>query len=453
MFIEIGIAIFLVFQLRKTLRTFSPDPEWEKRLTIALYVIAVCAILEAAFHVEYITKWIWHLLLLFIIVLAFQKKEFHPSRLTLYAVLPLVLLSLLSSIVQAISPVYYKSLDLYMDYANLVAITWLIALLVRSKKLNKTLLEERKQREEELEEYRLMTERKAELETVVLERTAELMKQKEELQQAITDLKSTQAQLVQREKMASLGELTAGIAHEIQNPLNFVNNFSEVSAELSEELQHEVNKLSIEPEQKSSLNSILSDIKHNQQKINHHGKRADGIVKGMLMHSRKSTGEKELTDINLLADDYMQLSYHGLRAKDKSFNATMQTYYNKDLQKINVVPQDMGRVFLNLFTNAFYAVGEKKKRGVEDYEPVVRVYTSKLNSFIEIRIKDNGDGMSQDILDKIYQPFFTTKPAGHGTGLGLSISYDIIKAHGGELSVNTKEGEFAEFIIKLPIVL
>jgi signal transduction histidine kinase len=245
--------------------------------------------------------------------------------------------------------------------------------------------------------------------------------------------------------MASLGELTAGIAHEIQNPLNFVNNFSEITTELIEDLKAE---LATGNQQEAIL--IADDIKENEQKINHHGKRADAIVKGMLQHSRSSSGVKEPTDINALCDEYLRLSYHGLRAKDNTFNATFHTDFDNSISKINVIPQEIGRVLLNLYNNAFYAVAEKKKQQVEGYEPSVSVSTKKQNDKIEIRVKDNGNGISQKIADKIFQPFFTTKPTGQGTGLGLSLSYDIIKAHGGDLLVETKEKEGAEFTIKIP---
>ncbi|RTL57584.1 MAG: hypothetical protein EKK37_16245 [Sphingobacteriales bacterium] len=275
-----------------------------------------------------------------------------------------------------------------------------------------------------------------------------------QLQKSIEDLKETQAQLIHSEKMASLGELTAGIAHEIQNPLNFVNNFSEVSVELADELKTEINNLPIDAGKKTELESLINDLVQNQQKINFHGKRADTIVKGMLQHSRSSTGIKEPTNINTLADEYLRLSYHGLRAKDKSFNATMKTDFDENLPVINVVAQDIGRVILNLITNAFYSVTEKKAlkqaQGVS-YEPTVSVSTKKLPGAVEVRVKDNGMGVPQKVLDKIFQPFFTTKPVGQGTGLGLSLSYDIIKAHGGDLKVVTTEGEGAEFIIQLPL--
>jgi signal transduction histidine kinase len=270
------------------------------------------------------------------------------------------------------------------------------------------------------------------------------------IEKAYGDLKSTQSQLIQSEKMASLGELTAGIAHEIQNPLNFVNNFSEVSNELIEEIQEERAKKQEERDEEL-VGEILNDIKQNLEKINHHGKRADAIVKGMLQHSRISSAVKEPTDINKLADEYLRLAYHGLRAKDKSFNATMKTDFGESIGNINIIPQDIGRVILNLITNAFYVVNEKQKSGIENYEPTVEVNTKKEDNKVFISVKDNGNGIPQKVLDKIFQPFFTTKPTGQGTGLGLSLSYDIVKAHGGELKVETKEGEGSEFIILIPI--
>ncbi|WP_018616342.1 ATP-binding protein [Segetibacter koreensis] len=269
-------------------------------------------------------------------------------------------------------------------------------------------------------------------------------KAKVQIEKAYDDLKSTQAQLIQFEKMASLGKLTAGIAHEIQNPLNFVNNFSDVNTELIAELQTELKGGNIE-----EAFAISNDLKENEQKINHHGKRADATVKGMLQHSRASTGKKEPTDINALSDEYLRLSYHGLRAKDKSFNATIETHFDESIGKIEVVPQDIGRVLLNLFNNAFYAVSEKKKQLGGTFEPTVEVYTKRENDKVIVAVRDNGVGIPTKIVDKIFQPFFTTKPTGQGTGLGLSLSYDIVKAHGGELKVHSKEGEGSEFTIYL----
>ena len=265
------------------------------------------------------------------------------------------------------------------------------------------------------------------------------------LEKTLSDLKSAQAQLIQSEKMASLGELTAGVAHEIQNPLNFINNFSEVNKELIDEMEQEIDKGSTE-----NLRSIASDIKKNEEKIIHHGKRADAIVKGMLQHSRKSTGQLVPTDINALADEYLLLAYHGLRAKDKSFNVTIQTNFDPIIGSISMIPQDIGRVLLNLYNNAFYAVNEKKNQQPEGYEPTVSVSTEKTGDKVEIRVKDNGIGIPQKVVDKIFQPFFTTKPPGQGTGLGLSLSYDTIKAHGGAINVETNEGQGAEFVIQIP---
>jgi two-component system, NtrC family, sensor kinase len=282
------------------------------------------------------------------------------------------------------------------------------------------------------------------------EQKQEIGIQKTKAENALEDLQLTQAQLIQSEKMASLGELTAGIAHEIQNPLNFVNNFSEVSNEMIAEMVEEADKGNI-----TEVKAIAADIKQNLEKINHHGKRADAIVKGMLQHSRSNSGQKELTSINALADEYLRLSYHGLRAKDKLFNAALHTDFDEGIGKINIIPQDIGRVFLNLYNNAFYAVAEKKKAWVSSvqqiYEPVVSVSTKKIENKIHITVSDNGNGIPQKAVDKIFQPFFTTKPTGQGTGLGLSLSYDIIKTHGGEIKVETKEKEGTAFTVELPL--
>jgi len=287
-----------------------------------------------------------------------------------------------------------------------------------------------------------------------------LSQQKSELESTLDTLKTTQNQLVQSEKMASLGELTAGIAHEIQNPLNFVNNFSEVNAELIDELRTE-----LENGTKQQAIEIANDIKENEEKIIFHGKRADAIVKSMLQHSRSSTSKKELTDINVLTDEYLRLAYHGMKAKDKSFNVTVKSEFDTTIEKVYVMQQDIGRVILNLITNAFYVVNEKKHQEGDNYEPVVTVSTKGIKyppgglpagqaglGAFEISVRDNGNGIPQKVLDKIFQPFFTTKPAGQGTGLGLSLSYDIItKGHGGELKVETKEGEGSVFIISIPV--
>jgi signal transduction histidine kinase len=272
-----------------------------------------------------------------------------------------------------------------------------------------------------------------------------LQAEKKRAEEALKELKSAQALLIQSEKMASLGELTAGIAHEIQNPLNFVNNFSEVSNELMDEMNAEIEKGEM-----NEARTIAADIKQNLEKITYHGKRADAIVKSMLQHSTNSSGIKEPTNINALADEYLRLAYHGLRAKDISFNASMKADYDETIGSIDIISQDMGRVILNLITNAFYAVSEKGKLGTGGYEPTVTVSTKKIDGRIEIRVSDNGNGIPPKVLDKIFQPFFTTKPTGQGTGLGLSLSYDIVKAHGGDLKVESTEGEGAAFVVQIP---
>ena len=287
------------------------------------------------------------------------------------------------------------------------------------------------------------------LEQRVGERTAQLQEQKESLQTALSDLKASQLQLVQKEKMASLGELTAGIAHEIQNPLNFVNNFAEINAELLSEIKERIEAENFDEAITKDINPLFDDITDNMRKIVQHGKRADNIVKNMLQHSQKQTGVMELTDINELADEYLKLSYHGFRAKHKLFTCTMETLYDPGIDKINIIPQDIGRILINLFNNAFYSMNEKVKKKEKDYVPFISLFTKKKENKIQLIIRDNGLGIPQKIIDKIYQPFFTTKPTGEGTGLGLSLSYDIIKAHQGDLHVDSAEGEFAEFKIEL----
>ena len=292
---------------------------------------------------------------------------------------------------------------------------------------------------QEQEKQQILTSQNEILENQVALRTAAL-------NQSINNLKATQNQLIQSEKMASLGELTAGIAHEIQNPLNFVNNFSEVNTELIAEMKQELEKGDLD-----EVNALAGDIEENSKKITMHGKRADAIVKGMLQHSQSSSGKKELVDINAWADEYLRLSYHGLRAKDKSFNAELVTNFDATLPKINVIPQDIGRVFLNLFNNAFYAVNQKQKTAGVDYKPEVSVTTYSENNLVNINVKDNGIGIPNAIKDKIMQPFFTTKPTGEGTGLGLSLTYDmVVKGHGGSININSVEGEGSEFIISIP---
>ncbi|MBK8621675.1 MAG: hypothetical protein IPN79_07900 [Saprospiraceae bacterium] len=337
---------------------------------------------------------------------------------------------------------------------NYITIAFLFEVIILSYLLtkrieweNRSIIQSREETQKKLLATTLENERIIKNQNVILEQEVE--QRTKELQNSLDHLKKAQAQLIQSEKMASLGELTAGIAHEIQNPLNFVNNFSEVSAELVEEIDAELNKGDI-----NEAKNITNDLKSNLEKINHHGKRAADIVKGMLQHSRNNSGQKELTDINVLCDEYLKLAYHGLRAKDKSFNATLETEFDSSIPKVNVVSQDLGRVILNIITNAFYAVNERSKNVLannKDYSPMVSIRTKKSGNKIEIAISDNGAGIPNHIKDKIFQPFFTTKPTGQGTGLGLSLAYDVIKSHDGELKVDTEINKGTVFTITLTI--
>ncbi|MCF2446442.1 ATP-binding protein [Dyadobacter sp. CY345] len=448
------VVFFLIQFIRKRLNTAVVLPEWDKKLLLARYTAIG---LLAAFYMlneSTLVHWLWYPFVLSILYTIYKEKDFESIRSTVQSLFPFIAVSFLGDLFKLISPTQYKEYHDYFDVAKAFAFLWMLALWYNFQKQQKVLdkeREEQKRRDEENEA------KKASLEYLVAERTQELTIQTMELQKALDELKATQNQLIQSEKMASLGELTAGIAHEIQNPLNFVNNFSEVSVELCQELEEEIKKTEIPDADKEYIAGIISDLSQNQQKITHHGKRADSIVKGMLQHSRTSSGKKEPTDINALADEYMRLAYHGLRAKDKEFNATLTTDFDSTIGKIEVMPQDLGRVFLNLFTNAFYAVAEKKKLNkdnptFENYKPEVKITTKLFGGKLYIRVSDNGTGMPESVKSKIFQPFFTTKPTGQGTGLGLSMSYDIVtKTHEGVLDVSSKAGEGTEFKITLPV--
>jgi len=299
------------------------------------------------------------------------------------------------------------------------------------------------------EQQKALKEQNSLLEQRVEERTSELVHQKENLQVALAELKLSQMKLIQKEKMASLGEFTSGVAHEIQNPLNFVNNFAEINSELLAEIKERLNEDSESDALRNDLKPIIEDLAENSTKIHQHGKKADKIVKSMLQHSRKQVGDMELVDINEMAKEYLNLSFHGFKAKNKNYSCSFETELDDTLQKINLVPQDIGTILLNIYDNAFYATRVKKKIKGDDYIPVVKVSTRINQNKLVLTIRDNGIGIPQQLIDKIFQPFFTTKPTGEGTGLGLSLSYDIIKAHQGELRVTSKEDEFSEFTIEL----
>jgi signal transduction histidine kinase len=457
------IPYFLILFFREFLHTEKSYPRWDKLLAvlgimnvITIFLPLIAKLFSYTKPVSFIGSFVAVILVpicLIVTLLLFIRNKEKTIRFVIAGAIPLLLFYLLTQLYQAFNiniAIIDQTLIANYRLIEVICISWFvisfsIILLLRFNLLLKqnaqhALDKERLYREKETEKNELIEKQKALLEIQVTERTADLNR-------SIENLKSTQSQLIQSEKMASLGELTAGIAHEIQNPLNFVNNFSEVSNELIDEMKEEQAAGNWQ-----LATELADDIKQNLEKINHHGKRAADIVKGMLQHSRNSSGTKEPTDINKLADEYLRLAYHGLRAKDKSFNATMKTDFDESIGNINIVPQDIGRVILNLITNAFYAVNEKKKINISGYEPVVSISTKKQGGRIEIKVIDNGNGISQKVVDKIFQPFFTTKPTGEGTGLGLSLSYDIVKAHGGEIEVESVEGIGTTFILKFPIV-
>ena len=449
--LQLVISFFIVIHLRKTFQTAIQLPVWNRRFLGILYTcIALQVVAYTVPQAKTLITILSYLIVFGIIAIIYVEKEFERARSTLLAVLPLILTSFLDGLIKLISLPFYKRWDDVLGIISSFAVLWMITILILNRRQRKALEKERLKTQEEERQNKIMVTLKAGLEVQVAERTAALTLQKAALQHTLDELTSTQKQLIQSEKMASLGELTAGIAHEIQNPLNFVTNFSELNTELLAEMKEEIDKGNLE-----EVKLIANDIIGNEEKINHHGKRADAIVKGMLQHSRSSSGTKEPTDINKLADEYLRLAYHGLRAKDKTFNATLNTDFDETIGNINITPQDIGRVILNLVTNAFYAAPLPPEGGFPnpDYKhsPTVWVNTKKVGDKVFISVKDNGPGIPQKILDKIFQPFFTTKPTGQGTGLGLSLAYDIVKVHGGELKVETKEGEGSEFIISLPV--
>lgn len=454
MFTGFGFIIMFTYTFRYFFSMKDYFPRWDKILTYLPIFLIVCLVFSLVLYVcrnmeslnylkiailiflglsgiAALILFLGFLVILIWVLIIFARRKDKEARLFTIAIVPFF-------------ASFVLTIMLKVGWITSAATVWAIIILswglfarYRDLQIENT----RVALEKEEERNRLIAQQNELLEHQVAERTAEL-------RQSLLDLQQTQAQLIQSEKMASLGELTAGIAHEIQNPLNFVNNFSDVSIELLEEMGEELDKGDTE-----EAKAIAADVKDNLTKIAHHGRRADSIVKGMLQHSRASSGQKEPTDINALADEYLRLAYHGLRAKDKSFNADLITHFSEGLPKVNMVPQDVGRVLLNLFTNAFYATQQKSKQAAgSSYKPAVEVSTQLKDNAVEIVVKDNGTGIPDTIKDKILQPFFTTKPTGEGTGLGLSLSYDIVvKAHGGTIDIESTEGEGAIFIINLPV--
>ncbi|MDO7845276.1 ATP-binding protein [Hymenobacter sp. M29] len=450
-FFTAPVAFGIVGALRKFLDLPKRLPRWNPLLTWIWVPVLVLYLAAQAFDFwsPKLGDAYWLLVLGMVMAVLLAVRDYRPARSLLLAMGPLVLYKLVEYVLETPQGKVPKQYDSALDTTQAFVIIWLVTFILIARNQKKTLEKERLLREEEEKAKRLIEAQNAQLEHLVAERTAALTNQAEELRAALTELRTTQAQLIQSEKMASLGELTAGIAHEIQNPLNFVNNFAEVSAELVTELEEEREKPARDLELEADL---LADLKQNLQKIHQHGGRAASIVRGMLEHSRASSGERVPTDLNQLADEYLRLAYHGLRAKDKTFNATLKPDFDPALPPVEVIAQDLGRVLLNLLTNAFYAVKQRQQRAEPGYAPTVSVSTRRVGEEVEIRVKDNGTGMPESVQAKIFQPFFTTKPTGEGTGLGLSLSYDIItQGHGGTLAVESREGEGTEFVICLPL--
>jgi two-component system, NtrC family, sensor kinase len=438
---EFIIIILVVIYLRRALKAKLFIPEWHDRLQWLLYASIGLLVAQAiADNFRIALHWVGMIMLGWLLYQMNKNEKFKEAKFLVTAITPYLVVAFVIEVIRLID------VNLYNEWKSWTDI-WGVGTWIVTRRQRKELIKAKQKAIEEEENNKVISAMKAQLEVQVAERTAELRKQKEELEVTLDELRAAQTQLIQSEKMASLGELTAGIAHEIQNPLNFVNNFSEVNKELLTEMKHEIDVGNL-----IEAKNIAKDIEDNEEKITYHGKRADAIVKSMLQHSRSSSGKKEPTDINALADEYLRLAYHGLRAKDKSFNAKFETDFDDRIGQINIVHQDIGRVLLNLINNAFYSVSEKQKQDIPGYEPTITVATKKMgDSRVELSVADNGNGVPKKVLDKIFQPFFTTKPTGLGTGLGLSLSYDIItRGHNGELKVETKEGEGAEFIIILP---
>lgn len=442
------ISLFMAFRMRKSLVPGEAAMlKWDKILTWIMVFSGVLIFVSSSLQKPFFLLLVGYALMGWLFYTCWKEPEFSTQKTLLLSLAPLGAIYFLIDVSRVLIPGFYHDNEGYYGTARVIGFAWVIATIIMYNRQMKAVKAERLLREREAEENRITAVRKAQLEVLVKERTSELLEQNEKLKQALDELSAAQKQLIHSEKMASLGELTAGIAHEIQNPLNFVNNFAELNAELSTELLDALDAKEIQ-----EARSLAISIRDNQDKVVHHGKRADSIVKSMLQHSRGSGSSKEKIDLNALADECIRLSYHGMRAKEKSFNAKMELSLNPDIGLVEVIPGDISRVLLNICTNAFYAVLQRMRNGEKGYQPTVWLETGRNNEGVWFKVRDNGGGIPPEAKEKIFQPFFTTKPTGEGTGLGLSMSYDIVtKGHGGDIHVDSKEGEGAEFLVTLPV--
>jgi two-component system NtrC family sensor kinase len=443
------MALGLVYWGRKVLDTPTRLPEWDRwlrQLWRPVVGIVGLGLLVGGPVLNWLDDAFLAVVVCMSIVVGWRLRAYRPAQWMALALLPGAILLVVELLARPFTTALDKSGA--VDTLEGLTVCWLGAFLLVARSQSKALKTETQARLAAEQEQLAIETQSQTLEYEVGLRTAALARQTDELRATLTELQATQDQLIQSEKMASLGELTAGIAHEIQNPLNFVNNFADVSTELVAELEEERAR----PTRDRALEAeLLTDLRQNLQRIAQHGGRAAGIVRGMLEHSRASTGERQPTDVNALADEYLRLAYHGLRAKDKAFNATLLPELATGLPRVQAVAGDLGRVLLNLFTNAFYAVRKRQQASEPGYAPTVRVRTELAGEWVKITVGDNGTGIPAELQPKIFQPFFTTKPSGEGTGLGLSLAHDIVtQGHGGTLSVASTEGQGTEFVLLLP---
>jgi signal transduction histidine kinase len=446
------ISLFLLYYLKKSSELEGLKEDLKKYLNYGMILSGVLAVVtNTELPPVFLYQFFSFVLVGGIIYFIVNTPAFDKHKNLAITPLPIIGVSLLRFLLKLYDQDFYDSIESYIDAAGVFAFIWAVTMWFNHRKQIKDRKLEQLIAKEKERQFHIAQEKKNELERLVSERTFEIYQQKEELQEALDSLRSTQEQLIQQEKLASLGQLTAGIAHEIKNPLNFINNFSELSQDFLDEIEEELQKLPNSPEV-DNIQDLLSDVKSNLGKIRHHGSRADGIVKSMLMHSRGGTGTKDPTDLNALIKEYSNLAFHGMRANPNPINVDIQLELDESLPKVDLNSEDFSRVILNLVKNAFDAMRDKIAKEGSEYKAKVIVRTKDVKDKVLIEVEDNGPGVPDDIRDKLLMPFFTTKKGTEGTGLGLSITHDIIQSHEGSLEISSKVGEFTKFSIQLPKV-